>query len=97
MHQLQFQYFFPLTEQITLDLDFAPCKAYEEEKMARYWAEQAIPVLAGTGMLLTSSNMGTLSWSQRIGDWEIQSQNERPNKLQQWFMKKFFGLKWMGK
>ena len=32
MHQLEIQYFFPLTEQINLDLDFTPCKEYEDDK-----------------------------------------------------------------
>ena len=39
MHQLEIEYFFPLTEQIPLDLDFKPSTDYEDEKRAvRYWA-----------------------------------------------------------
>ena len=33
MEQLNITYFFPLTEQIQLDLDYTPCKKYEEEKL----------------------------------------------------------------
>lgn len=32
MQQLSITYFFPLTEQIELDLDYAPCLKYEEDK-----------------------------------------------------------------
>lgn len=32
MQQLSIQYFYPLTEQIELDLDYAPCLKYEEDK-----------------------------------------------------------------
>lgn len=32
MQQLSIQYFYPLTEQIDLDLDYAPCLKYEEDK-----------------------------------------------------------------
>ena len=32
MRQLEIEYFFPLTEQIALDLDFKPCLDYAEEQ-----------------------------------------------------------------
>lgn len=32
MQQLSITYFFPLTEQIALDLDYTPCMKYEEYK-----------------------------------------------------------------
>lgn len=32
MEQLRLTYFFPLTEQINLDLDFTPCLKHEEDK-----------------------------------------------------------------
>lgn len=32
MQQLEIEYFFPLTEQIDLDLDFTPCQEYAESK-----------------------------------------------------------------
>lgn len=33
MEQLRLTYFFPLTEQPDLDLDYTPCKKYEEDKL----------------------------------------------------------------
>ena len=39
MQQLEIKFFWPLTEQIPLDLDFKPSTDYEDEKRAvRYWA-----------------------------------------------------------
>ena len=38
MHQLEIQYFFPLTEQVALDLDFTPCKEYEAEKQRQNYS-----------------------------------------------------------
>ena len=32
MQQLEIEYFFPLTEQIALDLNFKPCADYAEEQ-----------------------------------------------------------------
>lgn len=50
MYQLEFKYFYPLTEQIPLTLDFTPCEEYEKQKQAEYWKVQNIPLLsAGTG------------------------------------------------
>lgn len=33
MQQLCIEYFYPLTEQIELDLDYTPCLKYEEDKL----------------------------------------------------------------
>ena len=33
MEQLDLTYFWPLTEQPQLDLDYTPCKKYEEDKL----------------------------------------------------------------
>ena len=33
MDQLEIKFFYPLTEQIALDLDYEPCRKYEQEKI----------------------------------------------------------------
>lgn len=38
MYQNEIVYFWPLTEQIDLGLDFAPCAEYEDEKRRQYFA-----------------------------------------------------------
>jgi len=89
MQQLEIQYFFPLTEQIKLDLDFTEC-----DKPKLY---TTLPLIGGSGMILMSTGSTNLTWSQRIGDWEIPSEKKQPSKLQKFMMKYFLGWKWMGK
>jgi hypothetical protein len=89
MQQLEIQYFFPLTEQIKLDLDFTEC-----DKPKLY---TTLSLIGGSGMTLMSTGSSNLTWSQRIGDWEIPSEKKQPSKLQKFMMKYFLGWKWMGK
>jgi hypothetical protein len=89
MYQQEIEFFWPLTEQIKLDLDFTDC---DKSKM---WT--TLPVsIGGNGMTLMSTG-GTVTWSQRIGDWEIPNEKKQPSKLQKFMMKYFLGWKWMGK
>ena len=88
MYQQEIEFFWPLTEQIKLDLDYTDCdtpKIYT-----------TMPIIGGTGLVLLS-NGSTAVWSQRIGDWEIPSEKKQPSKLQKFMMKYFLGWKWMGK
>ena len=96
MHQQEIEFFWPLTEQIPLDLDFQPCKDYETELFLKRNAEGWTTVLGGTGMVLMSTG-SNVTWSQRIGEWEIPSETKQPNKLQKFLMRYFLGWKWMGK
>lgn len=88
MQQLEIEYFFPLTEQLPLDLNYDGC---DKPKLLT-----TLSLTSGAGFTLTA-NGGTISWSQRIGDWEIPSETKQPSKLQKFMMKNFFGWKWMGK
>lgn len=88
MQQLEIQFFWPLTEQIPLDLDYTDCAT------PKLWT--TMPIVGGTGLTLAGST-GTFSWSQRIGDWEIQNQNETPSRFKKLMTKYLLGWKWMGK
>jgi hypothetical protein len=88
MTQQEIEFFWPLTEQIPLDLDYTEC-----DKPKLYTIQQLI---GSSGSVLMSSGSIT-SWSQRIGDWEIPSEKKQPSKLQKFMMKYFLGWKWMGK
>lgn len=90
MQQLEIKYFFPLTEQLPLDLDYTEC---EKPKL---WNTIPMSLSNGTGLTLMVSN-GEVLWSQRIGDWEIPSQKKQPNRFQKFMMKYLIGWKWMGK
>lgn len=91
MHQLQIEYFFPLTEQIPLDLDYSVC-----EKPNLYTTPS---VTCGTGLTFSSVNNSwstvTINGSQLNLDVEqIEFKlKEKPNFMRR-IMYKVMGLKW---
>jgi len=102
MQQLEIEYFFPLTEQIPLDLDFT------ESEKPKLW------FTAGTsGTVLTSGGIGSTTWAvpqtisfmpsnDSVGYWKVgeglQMHNKkRPSWLHQMMTKVFFGWKWEDK
>ena len=89
MQQLNIDYFFPLTEQIKLDLDFTEC-----DKPKIYWSTEVLGGGTGTVLMSTGSNV---TWSTRLGNWEIPDETKQPSKFQKFMMKYFLGWKWMGK
>jgi hypothetical protein len=104
MQQLQIEYFFPLTEQIPLDLDYTKTHEYETEKRKKLFANS---VTIST-LSVTSSNGSfapleltldaiNLEKSTRLGNWEIENAKKKPGMLQKILMKNIFGMKWMGK
>lgn len=60
MRQLEIEFFFPLTEQITLPLDFTPCIKYQEEKRKSALIG-AIDGYAGT--VLSIGATGATTWT----------------------------------
>jgi len=90
MQQLEIQFFFPLTEQIPLDLDYSEC---DKPKL---WNTITMPLADGKGLTLMLSN-GEVAWSTRLGDWELPNEKKQPSKLQKFMVKYFLGWKWMGK
>jgi hypothetical protein len=89
MYQQEIQFFWPLTEQIPLDLNYTEC-----DKPKFY---TTLPIgNGGTGMVLMSTG-SNLTWSTRLGNWEIPDETKQPSKFQKFMMKYFLGWKWMGK
>ena len=97
MRQLEIQYFFPLTEQIALDLDFAPCVKYAEEK---YQSQ----IIGTSGMVLTCGSTGVAwatvsssinpSFTINIDATPITIQSKKkPNFLRR-YVYKILGMKW---
>lgn len=100
MQQLEIQYFFPLTEQIPLDLDFSPSIAYSEKKQKEMWANSITLTVGdgGTGSytFTTSSNIEpnfTIDVDQT--PITIVSKN-KPNFVKRWIYKTL-GMKWKSK
>ena len=110
MQQLEIQYFFPLTEQIDLDLDFNPCKEYDEQKQ-REWLAQST-VTSGE-FLIAGGGIGTTTWAaphtilfkpedDSVGYWELGKgfhfyNKKKPNWLHQKMVALLMGLKWKDK
>lgn len=104
MQQLEIQFFFPLTEQISLDLDYRPSYEYDAKKRSDQIA----------GSVLTTANLNAITWSNTlaspsfefrpesdcIGYWQISKgvhvwRKQRPCWLHQKMTKVFFGWEWM--
>jgi hypothetical protein len=60
MQQLEISYFFPLTEQIDLDLDFTPSIKWIEERRAEQ-ARNSVTAMSGS-YLISNGNVGT-TWA----------------------------------
>ena len=110
MHQLEISFFYPLTEQIPLDLDFT----LTEEWIAEWRKKQTIIDYPYAGSLLTVGYGGTgiTSWSQpvtssfvvkpstnNVGKWEISDsvfvyRPTKPNAVIRFMAKHLLGFKW---
>ena len=101
MQQLNIEYFFPLTEQIPLDLDFTQTEKYILDKRA----EQARNSVT-SGMLLSVGTGGTTTWttmSTNIGNPSFTINvdampitiisKKKPNFIMK-FIYKSMGMKW---
>ena len=109
MTQLEIEYFWPLTEQIKLDLDYTP----SEEWIAESRKKQSTPVAIGVnGGYLVSNGGAITGWSElpkthfvvkasekNVGKWEITDnmfvyRPSKPNAVIRFFAKKLLGFKW---
>jgi hypothetical protein len=105
MQQLEIQYFFPLTEQIPLDLDYTDC-----DKPKIYYTDG---ISGSNGTVLMSGGTGLTTWAapttiafhpsnDSVGYWKVgeglQMHNKKkPSWLHQQMTKIFFGWKWENK
>ena len=105
MQQTEISFFYPLTEQTSLELDFTPSEQWIAEWRNKQWS----PVTSGSYLI---SNVGSItSWSQpttefvirpsekNVGKWEITSgmfvyRPTKPNTVVRFFAKLLLGFKW---
>ena len=108
MQQLEISFFYPLTEQIPLDLDFTLTEEWIAEWRKRQWNTNT---LATSGSVLIGGT-GITSWSQpvtssfvvkpstkNVGKWEISDsmfvyRPTKPNALIRFMAKYLLGFKW---
>lgn len=108
MTQLEIEYFWPLTEQIKLDLDYTP----SEEWIAEWRKLQYQPTVTSGSYLISGGSTGMTAWNpphmtsfvvksntNNVGKWEISDnmfvyRTKKPNALIRHMAKYFFGFKW---
>ena len=106
--QLEIEFFYPLTEQIPLELDFTPSEQWVAEFRKKQWNHNTV---AFSGEYLTSS-AGSIAWSlppipsfvvkqdaNNIGKWEITNgmfvyRPTKPNAVIRFMAKHLLGFKW---
>ena len=102
MQQLEISYFFPLTEQINLDLDFTLTEQYILDKRAEQ-AKNSITLNSGMGLMVgnggttwttISNNLGNPSFTINVDAMPITIiSKKKPNFILK-FMYKSMGMKW---
>jgi hypothetical protein len=103
MRQLEIQYFFPLTEQVALDLDFTPCEKFAEEQRKQYTNS----VISGSYLMSTGNT--AVTWATvNLSDIEPSftidvdvapitiTSKQKPNFLKR-YIYKILGMKWKAK
>lgn len=108
MQQLEIRYFFPLTEQIPLGLDFKPCEEYEAAKRAELvknsvtynigatdgvWTTAVSPYAATFTVKPNDANAGAIEVTP---DFHVYVK-KKPSWLARFSMRKVFGWNWKDK
>lgn len=100
MQQLHIDYFFPLTQQVLLDLDFTPCENYiAEERQRQFLANPSSYIIGEGGVGIV--NWGSVSLKDIEPNFTIDidqmpitvKSKEKPNFIKR-YMYKALGLKW---
>jgi len=83
MYQQEIQFFWPLTEQINLDLDYTPCEEYEKKKredLAKNSVTSGMFLTAGTGTGITTATWAVADPTYQtfqvlpdgaVGSWQV--------------------------
>jgi hypothetical protein len=103
MQQLEISYFFPLTEQIPLDLDFTLTEKYILEKRAEQ-ARSSLSFTSGMGLVsignggttwtTISNNLGNPSFTINVDAMPITVVSKKKPNFVMRFIYKSMGMKW---
>jgi hypothetical protein len=108
MKQIEIEFFYPLTEQINLNLDFTPSEEWIVNERKKQWDPVSI---GSSGSVLISNGTGATSWApitsnfvirpsvKNVGKWEISEsmfvyRPTKPNAVIRFFAKHLLGFKW---
>ena len=99
--QLEIEFFFPLTEQIPLDLDFTPSEDYIKEQRRKREASSYSIGNGGIGYVMIPSNINSTSLSVQpvnaVGQLKIGSIDIGLEREPKWYQKliyKLLGFNW---
>ena len=96
MTQLEIKYFFPLTEQIPLDLDYRPSYAYEAKKRADMIAGSVL-LAGGTGVTWATVSNIEPSFCIDIDQTPLTVMSKNKPSIFRKYLYKIMGVKWKAK
>ena len=97
MQQLEIQYFFPLTEQIPLDLDYTESNAYADKKQQEMWSANTITISNGSTIGYSFVSAIEPSFTIDVDQVPITIvSKDKPNFVKRWIYKTL-GMKWKAK
>lgn len=103
MQQLEIQYFFPLTEQIPLDLDYTPSENYDRAKRNLVSTTTISNYLTVNGSTtITAPVLSFVPEDGSVGYWEVTKtlhiwRKTKPNWLHRKHTEFLLGWKWKDK
>jgi len=95
MKQVEIEFFYPLTEQVVLDLDFTRCEEYQRELRAKMFAGSVIATDGSQGQfyLAVGSNVASGFVIDRDSTPFTIRSEKKPNIIQR-MVYRALGLKW---
>lgn len=97
MQQLEIEYFFPLTQQIPLDLDYSESDAYAKNKLQETWAAHTITISNGSADCYPVVSSIEPSFTIDVDQVPITIvSSKKPNIVKRWIYKTL-GMKWKAK
>ena len=99
MKQLEIEFFYPLTEQIPLDLDFTPCEEFYRKLSVTGYGTLSGQVLSSDGLLggtwttlaPTATSFHIQPSKNYVGHWEVSGKDFQifREKRPSWLIRKF--------
>lgn len=94
MKQLEIEFFFPLTQQIPLDLDFTESVAYDQKKKQEMFLENSVTITKSDLAFYTTTSNFEPNFVINIDQTPITVVTKnKPNFVKRWIYKTL-GMKW---
>ena len=106
MEQLELKFFWPLTEQVPLDLDFTPCEEFYKKQSVTAYGTLNGNVLTTDGVTAVwhsapvTTSFNIMPSNNYVGHWEIQGKDfqvykeKKPSWLHRKFNETLIGWVW---